>query len=351
MASVSWGTLSVWLAVGATGLFLSLIFSGFETGWYRLSEVRLRVRAERGGGWWRRLAEMSRRRDQLIVVLLIGNNVANYAATASAAVLLSATGATAHETELYSALIVMPLLFVIGEMVPKTLFQMRADALTVRWTWLIAASWIAFTYTGLVWAIRSATAGIMWVFGHRGQASDLFTPRDRIRDILLDQTASGVLSDAQLELARNVLAMRAVPTREVMRPLVRAAVVEAEADGERVRQIAAERGLTRLLVHASGDPRTILGYVSVYDVLLDEAGSGRAGDHVREAVRLSAGGPFTMALLALQEARSPIGVVYDGRGRAIGLVTRNDLVREILGELPDDVTRPASDGVDRQVGK
>ncbi len=330
---VATATLLFWLALCVVGVLLSGAYSGMEIGCYRLSEVRLRLEAERHGGWWRRLLELNRHRDRLICIILIGNSFADYIATGSATVLLTRMGLSERETELYATIALAPALFVVGEMIPKALMQIRADTLTVRGTWLLEGSRYLFTYTGLLGAVQAATRGVLWLFGHRGEGAEVLSPHERIRAILLDQTASGLLSPVQLDVARSVLDVREVRTREAMTPMSRVVMIDEDADREQLEEAAAGNDFTRLLVHASGDRRRIIGFVNVIEVLLPEEPAGELRPFIRPIVHLDADRPVSASLVALREARCPMGLVHDVRGRPIGLATVKDLAEKIVGDV------------------
>lgn len=321
-----------WLAACVAAVVFSGAYSGLEIGCYRLSEVRLRLEAERRGGWWRRLLELTRRRDRLICILLIGNSMADYVATASVTVLLTVRGFSPRQTEIYATLILAPVLFVVGEMIPKALFQARADVLTVRWTWLLEASRYVFTYTGLLGAVQWATNGILRLFGHRGETAEVLAPRERIRAILMDHAASGLLSPVQFEVVRNVMNIRAVRTRQAMTPMAHVAMIEETADRLAVEEAAAGNEFTRLLVCAADDPRRIIGFINVVEILLHDDPIKTIRSLIHQVVHLDADRLVSASLVAMREARCPLGVVYDGRGRAVGIVTLKDLAEEIVGE-------------------
>jgi putative hemolysin len=319
--------------MAVAGVLLSATYNGLEIGCYRISEVRLRLEAERWEGAWRRLLDLTRHRDRLISIILIGASAADYVATAGATIAFTSAGFSPGETELYTTLILAPVLFVVGDMVPKALFRTRADTLTVRGTWILEASRYVFTYVGLLGLLRRATSGVMWLLGHRGAAIDLYAPRDRIQLILLEHAASGVLSTVQLDVARNVLNIRSVTTRQAMTPLADAAVIGETADREQIRRIASESGVSRLLVRGASDFQPVVGYLNVIEALLDEEGGDWVRRFTHPIARVDADQPIMASLVALQQARCDVGLVQDRRGRPIGLATWKDLVEEIVGEL------------------
>lgn len=333
IAMPEWTPLLLWVFAGLAGVLLSGAYSGMEIGCYRLSEVRLRLEAQRRGGAWRRLLELNRRRDRLICIVLIGNSLADYLASGSTTYLFTKAGFSAYQTEFYTTLVLGPALFVVGEMVPKALFQARADVLTVRGTWLLEASRVLFTASGLLGAVQWATRGVLRLFGRETESAEVLAPRERIRAILLDQTASGLLSTVQLDVARNVLDIRDIATRAAMTPMVRAALVSENASREAVEEAASGNEYSRLLVHAAGNRRKIAGFVNVIEVLLAEEGWARLEPYIRPVVHLDADQSVSASLVTLREARCPIGVVDDHRGDPIGIVTMKDLVEQIVGDV------------------
>ncbi len=108
---------------------LSAVFSGMETGIYRLSRLRLRLGAEKGDLRYVLLGRAMRDSSALLLSLLVANNLANYLATSSITYLFL-TVAPDHTAELLATSLTAPLLFVFGESLPKNIFLHRADVVT-----------------------------------------------------------------------------------------------------------------------------------------------------------------------------------------------------------------------------
>ena len=263
-------------------------------------------------------------------MLLIGNNLANYTVTLSVAVIMAMIGLSEKQAEIYTTAVVTPLLVVAGEMVPKSLFQARADTLVVRWMWLLEISRYLFTWTGLVGLIQGLVRGLMWLCRMHGRTAQLFAPRERIGAMLREQVAQGLLSRAQLDVARNVMAAGMVRVRDAMTPLARAVMIEASADRDTFVQVVTHNDFSRIPVTDDG-AGFIVGFVDVNEVLMT-LGQGRPiRDMVRPVCRLETTLSVTGALLAMQEFGGPLSVVVDRRGRQVGMVTIKDLASEIVG--------------------
>ena len=324
-----WG----WLGLGFVSLLLSALYSGLETGVYCLDPVRLRLRSARENGLSRWLAELSARRERLLLVLLIGNNVANYGATAAAAILLAETAMGTHRAELLTTLLVTPVLFIAGEMIPKNLFQRFADQLVYRWLWLLRGSQLLFQASGLVPLIGTLTNLIVRISRGNAKSADVLGAREQLHAMLRDTAAAGALSRYQTQIAENVLNVSGVTVRDVMTPLRRVEMLPHDATARQFQRMAERSPYSRWPVYRRGHRHEIIGVVNVLEVLLADDAKWDLHAHLLEPVTLPSQLPVMPALLRLQRTRRAMGIVADARGRAVGIVTIKDLVEEIVGEL------------------
>lgn len=321
-----------WITVGLISVILSALYSGIETGVYCLDPIKLRLRGERGPRLSRWLAAMLVRRERLLVVLLIGNNVANYGSTAAAAILLAQT-MSLNRAELLTVLLVTPVLFVVGEMVPKNLFQRFADRLVYRWLWLLRSSQILFTAVGLVPTIGWLTDLIVRI-GRRGtHSADVLGAREQLHAFLRETATAGVLSGYQSQIARNVLNVSSVTTGDVMTPLRRVQMVPHDATAGQFHRLAGQSRFSRWPVYRRGHRNQIVGVVNVDELLLAKPERWDLPDRWLEPLTLTSDVGVLEALLRLQRAHRAMAIVVDERDRAVGIVTLKDLVEEIVGDL------------------
>ena len=149
--------------------------------------------------------------------------------------------------------------------------------------------------------------------------------------LLMESTEEGVLTPYQNVIAENILSLRDLRVRSVMIPLSRVAAVEEEAGKERVLELVRRYNFSRFPVYREQKWR-VVGVINVLDALGEEF-SVRGS--VRDAPVLSPWDTVASALHELRVAKQPMGIVSDGTGRAVGLVTMKDLVEEIVGELAE----------------
>ncbi|MDP6059084.1 MAG: CNNM domain-containing protein [Pirellulaceae bacterium] len=316
--------------LGVIGVLLSALYSGIETGLYCLNRVRLELHAERGQWAARYLRRMLGTGTMMIVILLVGNNVANYLSTAAVAKLFQAADVSQQRSIFFTCVLVTPVLFVLGEMVPKNLFQKYSDTLSYRFAWTLRVTqltcgWLAY----LVYVVAN---GLLRLTGLSDQASHLGDPRQRIRAMLRDTQAAGVISRHQSDIVDRVMGLAQVPLRSVLIPMSRVVAVDVNAQRTQLIELIRPHPFSRVPVY-EGARNNLLGVLNIYDVLADSEEENAVRKHLQQAVQLSDNLGISHALFRLQRHRQTIGIVTDRRNRAIGIVTIKDLVEEIVGEL------------------
>jgi CBS domain containing-hemolysin-like protein len=261
--------------------------------------------------------------------MVVGTNVGVYLATALCTHKLRQLGA-AHRADLYSVLLLTPLLLVFAEIIPKSLYQRRANTLMCRTVWPLAVSEVVFypISRSLRWLSsfpqRLFRSG--WVPGQ-----SLFT-FERFYFLLSEGTARGILSPYQKTMAENILSLKSRSITHAVVPLARVTTISQSAGVQDLMGLMAEHRFSRIPV-CSGDNRRIVGIVNILDVVCNASREPSIPELAREPHFLSAQMSVAEALYSLKGARQQMGVVLDQRENPIGIVTIKDLVEEIVGEL------------------
>lgn len=322
--------LAFWAGVMLVGFAGSALFSGMETGCYCLNRVRLHVRATHGERSAKELENMVGNPTTLLSTLLIGNNITNYMGTAGLAVILNASGLSDGQQMLANTLIVTPVLFVVGETLPKDLFSAHADKLMYRLWAVLKAAKIFFTVTLLVPIVWLFSVTLMACMGQRGSAP-MFHARRRVGDLVKEGMGLGLLSDAQSEMVERVLSTGATPVSEQMTPW------------RRVRKLSAGDDLSAVAAHAAQSPASCLPVVDrqgvvvgAVDVLEALAADPTAGikDVMRSPLEIAAQTPLRHALGAMRQAGEHWALVIDKAGRPVGVASSRDVLEPITGALP-----------------
>lgn len=322
--------LLLWIALAVAGLVLAGLGSALETGFYCLNPVRLDVLEHTGNRSARLLARHLAAPSALIATLLITHNFGVKIATHSAAILLSKTNLTVWEVVALDALIMMPILFVVAETVPKNLFALHADRLMYPLakltTTLVALCWVTGLTPFLTWVSRR----FMRLLGVEGTTEALH-PRHRVQALVKEGLGHGVLDDAQLALTERIMSLGDQTVADHMQPWGNVITVKTDADAERVHTLAHTTTHARFpMIDAAGE---VTGLLNLKDVLVHPrrdcppiATFSQSIQHIDAATTLRHG------LLRLRETSAFLAVVTH-HGRPVGIVTMKDLIGPITGEL------------------
>jgi len=334
LLAFGWGG---WILVAAVVVLLALeaFYSGSETGIYSINRLRLQLLADEGRRAaliWRRLLTDA---PALIIVTLIGTNICVSVATSFVTRLYFQAG---HDrlADVYATITLIPIIFVVGEVLPKNLFTRLADRLCYRVAWPLQASTWLFRWTGLLGLLKGLSAlAVRATGGEPSRSAHLRSRRREMTGLLADVAATGVLSGTQSELARRVLALQDLTLDVAVIGLELVVMVPDDADDEHL--IAAIRGnkYRRLPVYHERREQ-IVGVLNVYDYLAERDAAGgppAASTLMTPAITLAQHLPIGTALVHLQRAKRSMAVVTDAAGEAVGIVTMKDLVEEIVGEL------------------
>jgi CBS domain containing-hemolysin-like protein len=311
-------------------LFVMLegFFSGSETGFYSLNKIRLRFRAENEWPGAALLKRLSASPQVAISSMLVGTNLTVYASTTLCARNLRSHGVDG--ADFYSSLIMPPVLLICAEIIPKFLFQRRADTLMYRTAPILKFCQILFyplllVLRGVWWSVRRML--------HRPPVSgaEMFTP-EKFHFVLRESTNLGVLSPYQRKMAGNVFRVKSMDLEVAMVPLEKVVMVDADAGRDQLRQVLEQHRYNRLPVYSESHDN-IIGVINVIDLLARKTPWSEVRELSRELLRIDLEISVAEALYSLQREKQQMALVADEEGTPAGIVTVKDLVEEIVGEL------------------
>ncbi len=327
-------------AVAALMVVLSAIFSGLETGMYRLSRLRLRLAHEKGQRPHKILSKMMRDGPGLLLTLIAANNLVNYLATGSVTYVLLDLVSSEHLVEVLTAIVITPLLFVFAESLPKNLFLYRADALMAFFAPLLYVTQQTLTWCGILPLLKFLSQRIGRVKGSSLSSKTMITStqRHQVRAILRDTHEEGILSSVQTDLIDRIVNISDLRLNAVMVSLNQVQSVNIESNRETLLGILRKHALTRLLVWTE-TPTNVVGAINIYDVLETEDPFKDLNTFVVPIRRMKAETPVIEAIDIMRREELRIVLVTKFRRSGLevplGIVTMKDLVEELLGELAE----------------
>ncbi len=328
----------LWAGMCAVFVFLSGLFSGSETGLYCLNRMRLRLAAHEKRRSAVRLQQLMLDEPGLLFTTLLGTNIANYLAPVCLTVIFlgSVAGVTAaereHLAEFYTTLILTPVVFIFGEVVPKNVFQRQADRFMPRISSVLAIVHRAIQATGLVTLQGYISEVVMKRLHRRPATGSALHSRLGLYQMLREGAASGALSHTQVFMLERIHMLRSTRVGSVMVPWSATITISADTSPAAIENTIRNTSVSRLPVHRADARRRIIGVAHLLDLLTSESDEPVTA-HMRPPVELSPNMPVIDALAALQRRHRRMAIVIDKWGHCVGIVTVKDLVEEIVGEL------------------
>ena len=321
-AIVAFGVLSV------GGIFAAGLLAGLETGMYRLSGVRLSIRAARGDAGASRLAVEYARPKRMLATLLVANAIAGWIASFGVSQIFDGLGFGQFQAVLLDLLVLVPVVFIFGEVLPKDLFRVYADRWMPRYAILLTGLRILLTVTGIVPIVVGLGTLATRLFGGR-PTDEFLESRARVAALLAEGAGSEGLSETQLGFADRVFSMRGITVRQEMKPWKSVAKVHSSATPAERAKIFLQSGASRLPVIDGGGK--VIGVVAAIDHISQP--SALTGALMRAVVTLH---PDIVALEAIQSMRRDrvqLAIVAERPDRPLGIVSMKDLVEPLIGDI------------------
>ncbi|HUQ06483.1 MAG TPA: hemolysin family protein [Kofleriaceae bacterium] len=324
-------TLSQLITVAVLAGMAQAMFVGAEIALGSCDRARLRQRAGGGSRGARAAERLLAKQETTAATVLIGATSASLVVAATCAVYLSGRGY--HEA--WAAVAVLVPMVIFGHLVPKAIAGAHADKLVSFYAWvLVPVSWIMRPLVLVVSAFAGAATRLAGT-----DKKKAFITRDELALIIESEPAgdkSGITADER-EMIANVFELSEYKVGDLMVPLSEVtALPEDTTLGEAAVEVA-DKQHSRMPVYR-GRVDDIVGIVHAFDILAAGA-EGRARP-VAEIARPSSYVPGSMKavdlLVQLQVGGNPMAIVVDEYGGAVGIVTVEDLLETIVGDIDDE---------------
>jgi len=339
--------MTLWLLI-VLCVVLEGFFSGSELALVSTDKLGIRTQKDSGNRSDRLLARFLEEPERILTTTLIGTNVSVVAATTLFAVLVHRSGRIPeNRAELVTVLVLSPCLLLFGELVPKSIcrhFSSRVAPIVIQ-----PLTWLSMMLFPLVALVRWLTSLAMAAVG-APRRSHLEVSREELR-VLLDYgeeasevtTGGEAIEQAEREMIERIFQFPEVTVKEAMRPLIDVVAINEEASLAEAIELFLSSGFSRLPVfHERVDD--IVGVIRAVDILRlpDPAGRSAAGltqpvPYVPETQKVE------LLLTEMQHQRQGMAVVVDEYGGAQGVVTLEDILEEIVGEIEDEHDEPVAD--------
>ncbi len=308
----------------------SAFFSASETAVTGANRLKIKAKAEDGDKKAKRALKLIENFDKSISSILVGNNIVNIAATSIATV--AATSIWKEHGAVISTVAMTVLLLTFGEILPKSLAKMNAEKLVTAWAKPIGVA------VKILYPISYIFSGFKMVVAR--QEEDDKKPsytEDELKVIMEEVQDEGVLEEGECELAQSALDFDDIEVGEVLTPRVNMVAVDIKSSVKKIKDKILAEKYTRIPVYKESVD-TIVGIINAKDFLseLVEKGTVQISEIMQEATFFPTTLKISTALSLMQKDKIQLAVVTDQYGGTAGIVTMEDILEELVGEIWDE---------------
>ena len=347
-------TLEDWflIAIVLICVILSAFFAGSETALTAASRASMHRLEKEGNGQAAVVNRLSKSRPRMISALLVGNNVVNIVASSLAtSVLLYWLG---DWGVLYATAVMSVMIIVFGEVLPKNAALMAPDRVALAVARPV--DWTIRALTPVVLAVEWVVKGVLRLFGIKlGKAESILTAHEQLRGAVDLLHREGGVEKQDRDILSGLLDLRDLTVADVMIHRTEMVTVCADDTNEEVIKAVLEAGRTRVPLW-SERPENIIGVLHAKDLLraIHQADGDLAKIDVKAIARepwfVPEIRPLSEQMKAFRRRKAPFALVVDEYGELMGLVTLEDILEEIVGDITDEHAvavpgvRPQPDG-------
>ncbi len=324
-------TLTTTAVVMLTCLVAQAFFSGSEIALVAADRLLLRSRADEGDAGARRVLALLERPTRLVSTCLVGTAVASVAGTT---VLTTTLGQWVGSPSLWVAAIYPPVTVLFCEMIPKSAFHQRATVAAPLVAPVIGA--LAWGLRPALWVIERFTRLVTLALGVKDNAGEGVRREDI--QLLLDSSPTGDIHAEEREMILRVFNFSETLVQDAMVPLIEMVAVSENATVDEAAQAAVEHGFSRLPVYRKRVDR-IVGVVNHSDLMFAPDGALPVQRVMHDVVYVPETKRVDQLFLELRRKRQRIAVVVDEYGGAVGLISIEDILEEIVGDIEDEFDR------------
>lgn len=314
-------------------LILSAFFSSAETAFTTVNKIYMRTLSQNGEKRAERVLQITENSGKMLSAILIGNNVVNLSASSLATTL--AIGMVGNVAAGVATGILTLLILIFGEISPKTIATLRADKLALAYSGIIW--WIMTVLTPVIFVVNWLAQCFLRAAGVRPDEEIRAMTEEELRTIVDVGQESGVIEDEEREMIHNLFDFGDDKAKEVMIPRIDMCFIDVNSSYDEMLAIYRDSYFSRLPVYEESTDN-VIGILNMKDVLAYE------GNREEMSIRAVMREPFftyenknTYELFKeMKEKAVNLAVVLDEYGVTAGLITMEDLLEEIVGEIRDE---------------
>ena len=329
---LSGDTVVIRLVLVVVCLVLSAFFSSSETALTTVNLIRIRNLADNGDKAAAWVLKARRDQSKMLGAILIGNNVVNLSASSMLTVLVTDVFGSQAVGAATGVLTLLVLLF--GEITPKTIATLEAEKNALRFARVIC--FLMTILTPVIFIVNLLSGGVLRLLGvDPNKPTDSIT-EDELRTIVEVGHEKGVIESEEKEMINNVFDLGDSVARDIMVPRIDMSFVDVEASYEELMEIFRRDHYTRLPVYEDNTDN-IIGIINMKDlILLEDRAAFSIRDYLRQPLFTFESKKLSELMIEMRKTSNNIVIVLDEYGATAGLITLEDILEEIVGDIRDE---------------
>lgn len=334
-------------------LVLSAFYSGSETALVSVNKFRINQLVESENTRASIVHRLIESPQRMLALTLVGTNLANVliAQLGEGLVARGLPNLTVSLQGFIATVGITTLLLIFGEILPKTIFRVKADTLALRYAYLLRLSEVVLA--PLIYLVQTLTQFIVKIIDRGASTPSPDVQREELRLLATMGERSGNLHTDQRRMIHSLLNLQNRTVAQVMVPLVDIVAIEKHTKCEDFLQVAADSGFSRIPVYEE-HIYNIVGIVNLLDVIYNDVESETNSNSdeksdplpntiepfIRTVLHVPESKNINDLLKEIQHTQHTMVFAVDEYGGTVGLVTIEDLVEEIVGEFADERDMP-----------
>ena len=325
----------IWLAVLC--LILTMFFSAAEMAFIAANRLRLKYLAEEGSGTARSYLEAFRHPERILSTAMIGVTISHIvAASAMTWALLPVLGGMAP---ILVTILLTPVMLVLGEIIPKAIARAWATSLILRF--YRPLTWAAVLLVPFVAFANVVVGSVLRMFGGRQADMRAFVSREELKALLQLEPGEADVTTIEAQLIDKIFDLGDTTVREVMVPLVEVAMLPETSTPRDAVTFIMDRGFSRVPIFRQRETN-IVGVVGAKDILSRGASVRTLDELKRPPYYVPETKRIDDLLREMQRNRTHMAVVVDEYGGSTGVVTLEDILEQIVGDIHDEHERASA---------
>lgn len=316
-------------------LVLSGFFSMSETALMSLSKIRIRHMVEEGVKGSKLVEKLIEDPNRLLGAILIGNNIVNIGASAIATSLAVKIFNGSESAVAVATAIMTVLVLIFGEITPKSIAKQKSEQVALKVSKPVQFCVAIFKpFVAMFTAISSV---FIKLFGGDPKATEPFITEEELKTMVGVSEEEGVLEDVEKEMIFNVFDFADLQVKDVMVQRVDVTAVDVNDGYEDILKVIKEDQFSRIPVY-DDTIDDIVGVLNVKDLIIADKRDCKfkVTDYMREPLYTFEFKKITELFNEMKKSRNHMAVVLDEYGGTVGIVTIEDVVEEIVGDIEDE---------------